>query len=593
MKRGRAQNRILALILVAVVAGTTLAASLPNWAGASSKRSLVTYPRNETLITSGNQWAPIQGFNPYTGRNASYYLPGDYAVGTVGLCNETLLRYDPLKDKYIDWLAESAIFTSAKVFTVEVRPGIRWSNGQKFTGQDVAFNFRLGRFSSAFWHDLYLSLKSITVKGLTVTFTFKKTPSYDQWQNLIWNLPMLNPGQAGSITSSASLLSYNPADPIGTGPYVLDLAGYDPQLEVVWKKKAVWWAAKQKLVPSPKPEYVQDLVAGNSFDLWSPLLQEVEDLDNNYFPGIQSYVAKGQAQTYYPEAPYHLSANTSWLVPNTKHKPLDDPQFRRALAEAVNVYKIAGSGDYGGLVTIAGQTGLLKVWKKWIDQKEVSEYGYSRADVGAAKATLAAAGYKDVNGDGYVENMDGSPINLKIAVPMGWSDWEAAESIIVSSAKAAGIQITIDKGDYDYYVLQRNSGTFDLVIDNTAQLSDNPWTYFDYLFHEPIFGTQTSTNFSRYKNTAAWKLVVKLDRTPLDNIAARKQIMSTLEYYELTDVPDIPLWYNGVWSQSQSKYWTNWPSSSSNRNYTPTMWRGYMQMTGIDMITHLEPAATP
>ncbi len=83
-------------------------------------------------------------------------------------------------------------------------------------------------------------------------------------------------------------------------------------------------------------------------------------------------------------------------MPNTTHKPLDDARFRRALAEAVNVYKIAGSGDYNGLATIANQTGLLKVWKKWIDQNLVSEYGYSRADVGAAKADLAAAGYKDI-----------------------------------------------------------------------------------------------------------------------------------------------------------------------------------------------------
>jgi len=45
-----------------------------------------------------------------------------------------------------------------------------------------------------------------------------------------------------------------------------------------------------------------------------------------------------------------------------------------------------------------------------------------------------------------------------------------------------------------------------------------------------------------------------------------------------------------LWSQSQSKYWTNWPSSTSKRNYTPSMWRGYMQMTGIDMIAHLKAA---
>ena len=174
-------------------------------------------------------------------------------------------------------------------------------------------------------------------------------------------------------------------------------------------------------------------------------------------------------------------------MPNTTHKPLDDARFRRALAEAVNVYEIAGSGDYNGLATVANQTGLLKVWKKWIDQNLVSEYGYSRADVGAAKADLAAAGYKDVNSDGLVENKDGSKLNLTIEVPSYWSDWVAAESIIVSSAKAAGIHLTIiGNGGIEPQPGFIELGDFDLVLDNTYQLSDNPWTYFNGIFHLPI-----------------------------------------------------------------------------------------------------------
>jgi peptide/nickel transport system substrate-binding protein len=53
-------------------------------------------------------------------------------------------------------------------------------------------------------------------------------------------------------------------------------------------------------------------------------------------------------------------------------------------------------------------------------------------------------------------------------------------------------------------------------------------------------------------------------------------------------LPLIPLWYNGVWAQFTSKYWTNWPSNNSPRKYVPAMWRGYLQMTGIDVITHLK-----
>ena len=550
---------------------------------AGAQRKSTSYPRAQTLITSGTQWGNIQGFNPYS--NA-------YAVGTVGLCNETLLRYDPLKNKYIDWLAKSAKFTGPRMFTVELRPGIRWSNGKKLTGQDVAFNFKLGRFVTAYWNNLYKNLKSITVKGLSVTVQFKSTPNYVQWQNLIWNLPMVYPGQYKTI-SVATFTTFSPKSPIGTGPY--QLASIDPTSDVVWEKKAVWWAAKQKLAPSPKPRYVEDLVGGNCnvncFTCCPNLLYATLDLGNNYFPGIQTLVAKGQAQTYYPNAPYDLAAVTTWLTPNTPHKPLNDPRFRRALAEAVNSYKITGSGDYDGLTTVANQTGLLKVWNKWIDKSLVKKYGFKISNVSAAKADLKAAGYKDVNGDGWVENKDGSTLNLKIEVPSGWSDWEAAESIIVSSAKAAGIHLTKARGDSEQS--DRNLGAFDLVIENSTQISDNPWTYFDYLFHLPIIASgpgQTFANYGRYYNPKAWAEVQKLDKTPPTDVKGRQKLMSALEKIELTQVPIIPLWYNGIWSQTQSKYWKNWPSSTSKRNYIPTMWPGYMQMTGIDMITHLKPA---
>ena len=96
---------------------------------------------------------------------------------------------------------------------------------------------------------------------------------------------------------------------------------------------------------------------------------------------------------------------------------------------------------YQGLVTKASPTGLLPIWDKWIDKNVVNKYGFSY-NVAKAKETLAAAGYKDTNGDGYVENKDGSTIDLKLVVPNGWSDWMTAIQVIADSAKEVGIKIT-------------------------------------------------------------------------------------------------------------------------------------------------------
>jgi peptide/nickel transport system substrate-binding protein len=296
---------------------------------------------------------------------------------------------------------------------------------------------------------------------------------------------------------------------------VLDTSASDPATGVVWQKRSAksWWAAAKKVASSPAPTYIQDLVNTSNTNALEGLLKNIEDLNNNYLPGIQTLVSKGQAQTYFPGKPYDLAANTAWLEVNTakaSSPALGDPKFRRALAEAVNSYKITGSGDYDGITTVANQTGLLKVWKKWIDQKQVNKLGFKVADVTAAKADLAAAGYK-VGSNGFVNNKDGSKLSLTIEVPSGWSDWEAARSIIVSGERAAGIDVNVVTGSQgQVQTTDRNQGKYDLEVDNAYQISDNPWTYFNGIFHLPIITTgsgQTFANYGRYSNPTAWAMV--------------------------------------------------------------------------------------
>ncbi len=572
-----------ALMLTAAVTAVALSAG-----GAGAGRvtpaahhaSLASYPRAQTLITSGTQWGNIAGMNPWV---------GNYATGMVGLVNETLLRYDPLKDKYINWLAKSAKWTGKKQYTIVVRSGVKWSNGKPFMAKDVAYNINLGHFKTAQWNNLWQNIKQpIKVKGNKVVVNFKSTPSYVQWQNAIWFvMPMIYPGQAKAITSAAKFTTYSPSSPIGTGPYTIDRKGYDPTTRVVFVKKAHWWAADQHLSPSPKPKYIIDLVNTSNTNALSGVLSGIEDLNNNYLPGVQSLVQQGKVQTYYPKAPYMLSANTAWLEPNTAHEPLNDPVFRRALAMSINIGQIV-SQDYGGQVRTASPSGLLPTWNKYINKAAVEKYGFKYSPT-AAKSLLQQHGYKLVNG--YFTNKDGSAVNLDLSVPQGWSDWEAARDMIVSSAAKAGIRITAVVKDFNTWQSDRNTGNFDLVIDNTYQLSDNPWTYWNGIFHLPIIkaGTgQTFANFERYSNKTAWNLVKKLDHTAPAHTKQIKSLNNKLQTILMQQQPMIPLWYNGVWAQFTSKYWTSWPSAKTPRQYIPAMWRGYLQMTGIDVITHLK-----
>jgi ABC-type transport system substrate-binding protein len=85
------------------------------------------------------------------------------------------------------------------------------------------------------------------------------------------------------------------------------------------------------------------------------------DLSNNFRPGVATLVDKGYVSTYYKQAPYMLSANTAWLVTNDQKPPLDDKEFRKAIASAVNVPDIVNK-VYGNIVKAADPTGLLPAW---------------------------------------------------------------------------------------------------------------------------------------------------------------------------------------------------------------------------------------
>jgi peptide/nickel transport system substrate-binding protein len=567
---------LLALTAVVMSAAASGAGARPG----SHARPLASYPRSQTLITSGSQWGNITGTNPYV---------GGAATGTVGILYETLLRYDPLKDVYIPWLAQSAGFTGPRTYTITIRPNVKWTDGKAFTTADVAFNLNLARFNTSPWNNLYLNVSHVTPTGNKVVVTFKAKPNFVQWQNAMWNMPMVSPTQARPlITDAAKLTTYSPQNPIGTGSYKLDPSGWDPTTRVVYVKNTNWWAAKQGVAPSPKPKYIIDLVNTSNTNSLSAVLAGVEDLNNNYLPGVQQLVKAGKVQTYFKTAPYMLSANTAWLEPNTSVAPLNDPVFRRAIATAINVKKIVNE-DYGNLVLPSSPAGLLPTFKKYVDATLVKKYGFAY-NTQKAITMLQNAGYKR-DSSGYFQNKDGSKIDLTISVPQGWSDWETARDMIISSAQAAGIRMTSVVKDYNTWRSDRNTGKYDLVVDNPAQLSDNPWTMWNIVYHLPILQTgtgQTNFNFERYSNPTAWALVQRLDKTPLTNTTAIKSINHQLEQILMQQMPVIPLWYNGIWAQFVSKYWTNWPSATSNRQYTPVMWNGYLQMTGIDVITHLK-----
>jgi peptide/nickel transport system substrate-binding protein len=541
--------------------------------GAAGSGATLSFPRNETLYTSGTAYTPPVNWNPLA--------IGAMATGTQGLIYEPLYLFDPIKNQYDPWLASGAEASGwqGNKYVITVRSGVKWSDGQAMTGADVAYSINLAHTNSADpFSPNVATVANAVANGNTVTVTFKGTPGYTEFTDYLWKAPVL-PQHIWSKIPASQIVTNTNTHPVGTGPMTLDTANTQ---EVAYKTKTDWWATSA-LGLSFKFKYLVDVVNGSNSQELGQLNAGNIDWSNNYLPGINMLAAAQGGnggytlKFFYPKTPYMLSGNTVWLEPNTTKAPMNNANFRKALAAALNPSAIAQS-VYGGIASPATPTGLLPTLASagYVDQSVVQQNG-TTYNPSLAKSLLAKSGY---NGQ-----------TLTLEAPQGWSDWNTAQQVIQQELAAVGIKVQVTEPSYNQRTADITNGNYDLALDNNASLDSSPWSYFQRVYQLPILKQQASQqNWERYNSPADWNLVQQAAATAPSDTAKLNQIYSTLEKDFLQQQPEIPLWYNGIWFQGNTQYWSNFPSSTGSNQNIPAMWYGYIgAMTGVPALAQLTP----
>jgi peptide/nickel transport system substrate-binding protein len=561
-----------------VLTAAALVMPLLSVAGSGTASAQTSFPRNETLYTSGTAGNSPNNFNPYD--------LGSLYTGTVGLLYEPLFLYDPIHNKFIPWLASSGSW-SGDTYTIHVRPGVDWVSSPSgsvagtLTGADVAFTINMAKTNAADPENSNVStVMSATASGDTVTVTFTSAPAYNAWQDFLFNAP-IEPASVWSKMSAADQMTVANLTPVATGPMLLDAT---TPTEACYSINPNWWGTRQ-LGLSFKFKYLCDEENTSNNQELSSVVSDLVDWDNNFLPGISSLVngALGgnsgySIKTYYPTKPYMLSANTVWLEMNTTKAPMNNVNFRKAVAYGVNLQQIATS-VYTGMVQTANPTGLLPSLDPYVSPSAVSKYGFSY-NPALAKKYLKASGYKGQK--------------LTIEVPTGWTDWMAGIDVVASDLNAIGIKVSPIFPQYATRESDLIDGTYDMALDNNAQIDSSPWSYFNRVYSLPIQSKQVAqNNWERYTDKTAWALVNEAGSTVPTDTAKLDKLYGQLETRFLQSLPEVPLWYNGAWFQANTTQWTNYPSSTNPADqYTPVMWHGWLgAMTTIYGLAQVKPAA--
>ena len=346
-----------------------------------------------------------------------------------------------------------------KKATIKIKDGIKWSDGVPLTADDIIYAYEvLGskdytgiRYTKEYQKVIgmndYHSGKSKTISGVkkiddkTVEISFSEMGQsiFSGGNGLMANaLPKhyLKDVPIKNLVSSDKIRT----KPVTLGPYNLVKISRGESMEFV--ANPYYYKGKPKIkkailqVVNP-----QSIVAALKAGKYDYVMEMPDSLYNNY-KDFRNLEVLGQQDLYYSYVGFKLghfdkAKGENVSDPNAK---MADLNLRQAMIYAIDVDQIA-QAFYFGLRQRATST-VPPVFKKYFP-KDLTGFPYNLAK---AKQLLDQSGYKDVNNDGFREDKNGKPLQIKMAFMAGGDVAEPLAQFYLQSWKKIGLNVSLTSG---------------------------------------------------------------------------------------------------------------------------------------------------
>lgn len=448
------------------------------------------------------------------------------------------------------WLAESAESSEdGTVWTVHLRDGVTWHDGEDFDAEDVQFsfdyykNFESGRYAHHV-SEVPLYVGSEIIDPLTIelqfdtpTSVFRSIPGGD--------LPILPEHVWSDIEEPSTATEMLP---VGTGPFELVEMEADQSYrfeanEDYFKGTPLVEELTTTVVPDPTAAFAAlrtgqvALAAGRNVP--AELLDEFESLE-------EIEVEEGNRFES-----FHLYFN----VPK---EPLSDPQLRRAIDFAIDDQAVVDT-ILQGLGTV-GRPSFIHPESPWALPGD-DPAAEARFDLDEARQILDDAGYVDTDGDDIRETPDGEPLSFEIMGSTNEPQDLRTAQLVSEQVSEVGVEMSVLGLDPATVRSRRSPGDdgiapFDIRIgslDTHAHADPDGLLYF---FHGGPLGF--GDVISGYDNDEFDALAEEAAATP--DLEERREQIFELQEMISADVPVITMAYiDGVFAKRTDMY-DNWVS---------------------------------
>jgi len=354
-------------------------------------------------------------------------------------------------------------------WTFYLRKGLRWSDGEPITADDVVFTWKALYDPDVLnpTRDLFtINGKTFTVTkidDLTVQIVTPEVyaPMLVNLGTTVYILPehILGKALANKTFSSAYGINWKPSDIVGSGPF--RLKDYKPAESLLLERNPYFYEVDKKGQRMPYFDNIIYTVVPDMNALSLRFLSGEADIDDFIEPyeydHFKQESAKGEFDLLEPGI--GLETGFIWFNENTNTdsktaKPFVDPKFRQAVSYAIDRDAIIRSVYSGRAVPNYGF--ITPGNKDWYNPN-IQKSSY---DLDKARALLKEIGIEDRAGDGTLTDADGNKIEIVLNTNVGNGAREKTAVLIASDLEKLGIHIIPQPIEFNTLV-QKIEITFD------------------------------------------------------------------------------------------------------------------------------------
>ena len=355
-----------------------------------------------------------------------------YGVG------ETLVRFDE-NGEIMPCLAESwEISEDQLTWTFKIREGVKFSNGDDMTPELVKASLE----------------RTFELSDRAVSF-FEPASMEVDGQNLLIKTKEPVAILPGSLADPLFLIVDTQADtdafamegPICTGPYAVE--SFSPTDSCVVVRNEYYWDGEV-----PLDKVTLKCIDDQTTRSMALQTDEVQIAYNLKTENLADFEDSGEYNIQQLE-----SLRSTYAFMN-QNGVLGDKALRQAVIRGLDKETYCDTLLEGGAT--AGKAPVPPTLDFGFDElKDENAY-----DPDGAKALLEEAGYKDTDGDGFVETPSGEKLELNFVIYTSREELNVYAQAAQASLKDMGINVKLNTVSYETLLDMRDSGEFDMLIWN-------------------------------------------------------------------------------------------------------------------------------